>query len=249
MYKLAKLLPILLIVLAIPTFSIVADAKPHGHRGQIANASMGHMRQMEHLKNLNLSPEQQTKMDQLRQSTRTQIDAILTTEQRQKFQQIETQRQVRHQAGGNRNLTADQKLKLKAIRQANKQQFQAILTPAQQAQLNQDRDDEKGGYMARLDKLNLTSDQKAQIDRLRATGRTQMDAILTPEQRQKAQTMQGRRRPELENTWNTMNLTADQKAKIKAIYQTSQEQFNAILTPEQQSKLKSFKHGRRHHSI
>ncbi len=218
---------------------MVVQAEPHHHRGQIADVRMGRM------DNLNLTPAQKTKMEQLRQSARTEIEGILTTEQRQKFQQIETQRQVRHQAGESMNLTADQKLKLKAIRQANQQQFQAILTPTQQAQLKEDRGGEKAGYMARLDKLNLTSEQKAKMEQLKAAGRAQMEAILTPEQRQKSQTMRDRR-PEMENTWKSMNLTADQKAKIKAIRQASKEQFNAILTPEQQSKLKSGKHGRKH---
>jgi Spy/CpxP family protein refolding chaperone len=242
MHKLAKLLPILSIVLAIPTLAVVAHAKPHYHNGQIADVRMG---RMDHL---NLTPEQKTKMEQLRLSARTQMEAILTPEQRQKFQQIETQHQVRHQAGENMSLTADQKLKLKAIRQANQQQFQAILTPAQKAQLKEDRGGRKGGYMARLDKLNLTSDQKAKMEQLKATGRTQMEAILTPEQRQKAQTMQTRR-PEMKNAWKSMNLTAEQKAKMKAIRQASEQELNAILTPEQQSKLKSGKHGRRNHAM
>jgi periplasmic protein CpxP/Spy len=240
--KLARFLPILSIVLAIPTLAVVAHAKSHHHRGQIADVRMGRM------DDLNFTPEQKTKMEQLRQSTRTQIEGILTTEQRQKFQQIETQHQVRHQTGESMNLTVDQKLKLKAIRQANQQQFQAILTPAQQAQLKEDRGGEKGRYMARLDKLNLTSDQKAKMEQLKATGRSQMEAILTPEQRQKAQTMR-EGRPEMVQSWKSMNLTADQKAKIKAIHQASEQQFNAILTPEQQSKLKAGKHGRKHHMM
>jgi Spy/CpxP family protein refolding chaperone len=242
MNKLAKLLPILSIVLAIPTLVGVADAKPHHHNRQIADVRMGQTEQ------LSLTPEQKTKMAQLRQSTRTQIEQILTPEQRQKFQQIETQRQVRHQAGEKMNLTPDQKLKLKALRQANRQQFQAILTPAQQAQLKEDRNDDRGGRMARLDKLNLTSAQKAKMEQLKISGRDRMEAILTPAQRQTALAMHDRR-SDLGGAWKSMNLTAEQKAKIKTIHQASKQQFNAILTPEQQSKLKSDKHGRRHHAM
>jgi Spy/CpxP family protein refolding chaperone len=244
MNKLAKLLPLLSIVLAIPTLAVVAHARPHQDGGRIAEIGMGH-----HMDDFNLTAAQKTKMEQLRQSARTQIDGVLTAEQRQKFQQIASQHQARQQAGEGLNLTADQKLKMKAIHQEHQKQFQAILTPAQLAQLKQDRGNRsKGGLMARFDKLNLTSEQKAKLEQLKTTGKTQMDAILTPEQRQKAQAMHGQRSA-MGTTWKSLNLTADQQAKIKAIRQTSEQQLNAILTPEQQSKLKSGHHGRRNHSM
>ena len=106
---------------------------------------------------LNFTPEQKTKIQQLRQSTRTQIETLLTPEQLPKFQQIESQRQAKF-SGENGlsmrdrrqsmrdswkslNLTADQKTKMKAIRQASKEQFKAILTPEQQAKFKGGRKD------------------------------------------------------------------------------------------------------------
>ena len=128
--RLAKLLPLLAIVIAAPVFA--ASNYPHHsqERGQIVFGEMGRM------DSLNLTPEQKTKMEQLRTSTQSQIDAVLTDEQRQKLAQVKAQRQANQQSGG-MNLTADQKTKIKAIRAANQAQFQAILTPAQQAQLAQ----------------------------------------------------------------------------------------------------------------
>ena len=71
---------------------------------------------------------------------------------------------------------------------------------------------------------------------------------MTPEQRQKSQTMRGDRNG-MKDAWKTINLTADQKAKIKAIRQANKEQFKAILTPEQRSKFESGKHRKGHNKI
>jgi len=98
----------------------------------------------------------------------------------------------------------------------------------------------KGGSMARL---NLTLDQTAKIEQLRASARTQMDAILTPTQQQQAKARQDRRQA-MGDTWKSLNLTTEQQARIKTIRQSSAQQLNAILTPEQQTKLKSSKHDR-----
>jgi periplasmic protein CpxP/Spy len=244
MTKLAKLLPILALVLTIPTLAVTAQAKPHHQAGlgRIADAGMGRMN------NLNLTPEQKTKMQQVRQSAQAQIEQVLTPQQRQKFQELASQRQAGRQSGGGLDLTADQKAKIQAIRQADRNQFQAILTPAQQAQLQQGGGKAKGGYMGRLDGLNLTADQKAKLEQLKANSRSQIQAVLTPEQRQAAQTNQGRRQ-EIMKGWESLNLTSDQKAKIQAIRQSSQQQFNAILTPEQQSQLKSGRRGNRNRSM
>lgn len=227
MNKLAKLLPILSIVLIIPTIGLVANANPPDISGQIADVSMGRGDK------LTLTAAQKTKMEQLRQSVNTQIEQVLTPEQLPKFKQIESQRQARHQAHQMLNLTADQKAKMKAIRQADRQQFNAILTPAQQAQIKQDQSRENDGWKARLDRLNLTPEQKTKLEQLKTTTDDQMSAILTPEQRQASQAMRGEK-----TAMKSLNLTADQKAKIKAIHLANREQFKAILTPEQQSKFK-----------
>jgi periplasmic protein CpxP/Spy len=38
--------------------------------------------------------------------------------------------------------------------------------------------------------------------------------------------------------WKNLNLTLEQKDKLKAIRQAKKQQLNTILTPEQQAKLK-----------
>jgi periplasmic protein CpxP/Spy len=239
--KLVKFLPLLAIVIAVPTFA--ASNYNHAQRqhvGYTAESSMGR-----HLDDLNLTPEQKTKVQQLHTATKAKMDAVFTPEQRQKFAQIKAERQANKPNKAAWNLTADQKTKLKAIRQANMEQMKAILTPEQQAQLRQGGDKKhdgehlggRGSHMGRLKKLNLTAEQKTKLEQLRATTRTQMDTVFTPEQRQQAKLRQERRR-EMGDKWKNLNLTAEQKAKLKEIRQSSKVQFEAILTPEQQQQAK-----------
>jgi periplasmic protein CpxP/Spy len=187
---------------------------------------------------LDLTTEQKTKMQQLRQSTRTKIEGVLNAEQRQKFQQIYSQRQANKSSRQGLNLTTEQKTQIQAIRQANRAQFQALLTPAQKTQIQQ------GGFSS----ITLTAEQKAKMAQLRAESRTRMEAILTPTQQQQAKTLLNRRQDML-TAWQSLDLTTEQRTQIRAIRQASQEQFKAILTPEQQSKLRSSRTGRGWRSI
>ncbi len=239
--KLAKLLPLLVIAFAVPTLAASNYTSPdHAHRQIVA----GHM--AKHLGDLNLTPEQKTKMQQLRTATRSRLDAVLTPEQRQKIQQTKGQRPAKKQGEYGANLTADQKAKIKAIRQASRDRQQAILTPAQQAQLGQGGENRGKGRWA---KLNLTPEQKTKMQQLRAETRAQMDAIRTPEQQQQAKTRREWHRG-MKDTWKGLNLTADQKAEMKAIRSSSEQQFNAILTPAQQAQHQAHHHrGGRHHRM
>jgi Spy/CpxP family protein refolding chaperone len=149
-------------------------------------------------------------------------------------------------------VTFDQKAKLKAIRQENMAKMKAILTPEQQTQLSQgsvrSERSSGGGRMARLDKLNLTAEQKTKMQELWKAARAQMKEVLTAEQQQQSQVVKERRQA-MRNGWKDLNLTTDQKAKLKTIRESSEQQLNSILTPEQQAKRKSHGHGKRHHSM
>jgi periplasmic protein CpxP/Spy len=229
--QVAKLLPLLVLVIAAPSFA-AGNYPIHSHRhGQIAAGEMGR-----HMDDLNLTSEQKTKVEALRAATKTQMDAVFTPEQRQQREQMKAQRQANQRDGNSMNLTAEQKTKIKAIRDANKEQFKAILTPEQQAQMAQ------GGGWGKGNRLNLTPEQKAKMEQLRASAKTQMDAILTPAQQQQAKARQDRRQA-MGGNWKGMNLTADQQAKIKTIRESSDRQLDAILTPEQQAKRKSHQMG------
>lgn len=100
------------------------------------------------------------------------------------------------------NLTADQQAKMKQIHQTERTAIDNILTADQKAQLKAERQNheraeanrgtaptgkKKGVRHAPFASLNLTADQRSQIESVRRNARAQMDAILTPEQRQQEQ--------------------------------------------------------------
>lgn len=96
------------------------------------------MPKMERLgKNLNLSAEQKAKMQQIRESSRSKIEAVLTPEQRAQWTTIQQQRQQRRQAMTDLNLTDDQKARIRAIRQEAKQEMETVLTNEQRQKLNE----------------------------------------------------------------------------------------------------------------
>jgi Spy/CpxP family protein refolding chaperone len=244
--QLLKLLPLLVIAIASPAFAANNYLSHNAALGQIASGEMGNRRNY-----FNLTPAQQAKMAELRAATRSQIEAVLTPEQRQKFSQLTAQRQATRQGrkGMMTNLTTDQRAKLKAIRESNQAQFKAILTPTQQAQLPQRGGWRRGGMTA----LNLTPEQQTKLQQLQAAARSQMQTVLTPAQQQQFKTIRERRQS-MGNTWKSLNLTTEQQAKIQTIRQSSDRQLNTILTPEQQAQRKSRQgnHGRhygRHQSV
>ncbi len=93
------------------------------------------------------------------------------------------------------------------------------------------------GEMGRhMGDLNLSADQKTKMLQLRTSERAQIEAILTPTQRQQFARLKAQRQANRQQRQG-MNLTADQKVKLKAIRQNNQQQFKAILTPAQQAQL------------
>lgn len=88
------------------------------------------------LADLNLTPEQQQRIQQIRQNARTQMQQILTPEQRQQLSQLQGQPPAQKRASlRNLNLTDAQKERMKQIRTSTRQQIEALLTPEQRQQL------------------------------------------------------------------------------------------------------------------
>ncbi|MFM5896654.1 MAG: P pilus assembly/Cpx signaling pathway, periplasmic inhibitor/zinc-resistance associated protein [Dolichospermum sp.] len=101
-------------------------------------------------KQLNLTSEQKAKIKEIHTNTRAQIDAILTTEQKnqlkaaiEKRKAERQQRQRKHHSEYKKkgnifnslNLTDKQKDQIKQIYNSERQKIQALLTPQQQAQM------------------------------------------------------------------------------------------------------------------
>jgi periplasmic protein CpxP/Spy len=220
--KLVTLLPILAVILAVPTFTITVHANPADRSNAIPTKTDGWLTQGQP-GNIKLTPEQKTKIERLEQSKFTKIQAVLTPEQQKKFQQI--QQQAQSSSAPPVTLTEDQKVKFQAIKKAKIEELRAILPPESQSSPKQ------GVQSKGNTTKSTTPEQEAKIKQLIADGNTQMEAVLTPEQKTQIQALQERNKSigealkSLEST-----LTPDQKAKITTIQKTSNEQLQIILT-------------------
>jgi len=88
------------------------------------------------LADLNLTPEQQQRIQQIRQNARNQMQQVLTPEQRQQLSQLPGQTPEQRRATmKNLNLTDAQKQQMRQIRTSTRQQIEAILTAEQRQQL------------------------------------------------------------------------------------------------------------------
>lgn len=86
---------------------------------------------------LNLTPEQQEKMQQIRQSRQAQIENILTAEQKAKLKAARENGENPRQVFASLNLTAEQRSQMQEIKRSSREQVNAILTPEQRQQLQQ----------------------------------------------------------------------------------------------------------------
>ncbi|MBW4651172.1 MAG: Spy/CpxP family protein refolding chaperone [Kastovskya adunca ATA6-11-RM4] len=107
----------------IPVLNQAAVANPSGVGG--ARMKFGQ---------LNLTDAQQAQMRQIQESTRQQMNSILTPEQQEQMRLAKEQRQR-----PNLNLTPEQQSRMQEIWQNAKTQMQAVLTPEQQQQLQESR--------------------------------------------------------------------------------------------------------------
>ncbi|MEH2144218.1 Spy/CpxP family protein refolding chaperone [Nostoc sp.] len=107
-------------------------------------------------KDLNLTDAQKTQIQAIRRDSRTKMEAVLTPEQ---------------------------KAKLEAAKQARRAEWQARKAQGQtgQQQPGQHHGRGKGDFAD----LNLSEAQKTQIRQIRESEKQQIQAVLTPEQRQK----------------------------------------------------------------
>lgn len=89
--------------------------------------------------------------------------------------------------------------------------------------------------------LNLTPAQQEQMRQIKAEFRTQMQAILTPEQRAKLeaakQNSQGQNRQARRGVMESLNLTDAQKAQMRELKQQQKSRMQAVLTAEQRQQL------------
>lgn len=82
------------------------------------------------------------------------------------------------------NLTPEQRQRIAQIRANARQQMQQVLTPEQRRLWQQAQNQPPGERRKFMKALNLTEAQKEQMRLIRANTRRQIEAVLTPEQRQ-----------------------------------------------------------------
>ncbi len=105
------------------------------------------------------------------------------------------------------------------------------------------------GQQQLLASLNLTAEQQAQIDQIRAGRRTRIQSILTPAQqadlrdlwiaRRQSGSGAGSSRQDRNAIWQELNLTPQQDDQIQAVIRSSWDQMMALLTPAQQQQLQN----------
>jgi Spy/CpxP family protein refolding chaperone len=182
-------------------------AKPHGHgqHQQLTQDQFVNKRLSKMTEALNLTSDQQSKMKDMLNDEWTKQQAIRS----------------------NTSLSQqDARTQMRELRKGEHDQMQKVLTPEQLEKAKQLRKEHGGGhgmaakrmgFMAQ--KLNLTDAQKAQLKPMFQQQRAQMQAL-------KADT----------------TLTPDQKqAKAKEIRAEGRKQFLAVLTPDQQQKLREMR--------
>jgi periplasmic protein CpxP/Spy len=184
-----------------------------------------------HFEQLNLTEEQSTQIEAIRTDARSQMQAILTPEQ-----QAATAGESGPRAWRSLDLSEDQRSQMQVIRDASKEKTDALLTAEQRQQLEQMHAErgERGGPGGRgdhLEQLNLTEEQSTQIQAIRTDTRSQMQAILTPEQQAATAGESGPR------AWRSLDLSEEQRSQMQAIRDASKEKIDALLTDEQRQQL------------
>ncbi len=85
--------------------------------------------------------------------------------------------------------------------------------------------------------LNLSEAQKTQLKQIGQSIRSQIQAVLTPQQQEQMKQVRAQRE-KLRETVTSLNLTTEQKTKIREIMQSARQQMEGVLTPEQQAQLR-----------
>ena len=105
----------------------------------------------------------------------------------------------------------------------------------------------------RWDKLNLSDQQKEQMRQIHKDVRSQIEAVLTPQQLEQLKTARQNRQADQagqdpqgrRSVMASLNLSDEQKAKIKDIKQAQKRRFEAVLTANQKQQLEQMRQQRK----
>lgn len=95
-------------------------------------------------------------------------------------------------------------------------------------------------YQGKRAAIELTQQQRTQMDQIYRNTRFQMEAILTPEQKQRFQAALEQRRG-MRGAISAMNLSPQQQTQLRNIMQSARTQKDAILTSQQKQQLQEWR--------
>jgi periplasmic protein CpxP/Spy len=87
-----------------------------------------------------------------------------------------------------------------------------------------------------LKSLNLTPEQKPQVDKIQAIAAAQIKGVLSPEQLKQLKVLSEKGTADSE-AFKSLNLTPEQKTKLNEVQMDVAAQLFAVLTPAQRDKL------------
>ncbi|MBD2121749.1 P pilus assembly/Cpx signaling pathway, periplasmic inhibitor/zinc-resistance associated protein [Trichocoleus sp. FACHB-262] len=142
-----------------------------------------------------------------------------------------------------------------------------LATQVVQAQSNTGTPSQSGHRMKGMkgmNTLNLSAEQRAQMQQIHEATKAQIEQVLTAEQRQQLEAAkeqrqatraerraarEGQARPQGETRerrgpFANLNLSAEQQTRIQEIRQASRQRMEAVLTEEQRQKLNELKQTR-----
>lgn len=92
--------------------------------------------------------------------------------------------------------------------------------------------------------VQLTEQQKARLAEIQRNTRTQIERILTPQQREQMKAaMQNRQNRK--DGFAAMNLSSQQKTQLQTIIRSARSQSEAVLTPQQRQQIQQYIQQRR----
>ena len=95
-------------------------------------------------------------------------------------------------------------------------------------------------YQGKRAAIELTQEQRTQMEQIYRNTRSQMEAILTPEQKQSFQAALEQRRG-MRGAISAMNLSPEQQTQLRNIMQSARTQKDAILTSQQKQQLQEWR--------
>ncbi len=192
------------------------------------------------LEQLNLSADQSTQIEAIHTNSHSQIEAVLTPEQRAVVESSESPRKAMRSL----DLTDEQRSQIKTIRDNTRTEINAVLTAEQQQLAAMPEGSPREGHGRghgrghggargpRFEDLNLTDAQSAEIEAIRTAARSQSEALLTAEQRATVANSDSPR-----ESMRSLNLTDAQREQLRTIHEDSHQKIDAVLTDEQRQQL------------